>query len=147
MSRTISAILKKIGLVLLALTILAAVVLLAIGGMMGGQAECAWDGTAQAFVDTNGNRVADPGEPPLAGVAFRVDDPYNHLTEVTGRNAIISDKAGKARLSVDLPGCPHAEFEVYAQPPGGFALTTAARLHSSDAASGGTFPFGFASQK
>ncbi len=143
MPRNVSTILKRIGQGVLALIVLAAGGLLGIRGIMHGHADCAWDGTAQAFVDTNTNGTMDLGEPPLAGVAFRVDDPYNHVTNATGRSPIISDGAGRALLSVFLPGCPHAEFEIYVQAPGGYTLITAAPRHSSDAASGEIFPFGF----
>src|SRR5437762_1661632 len=75
--------------------------------------DCIWRHSAVAFVDTNGNGVRDPAEPPLKDVYFRIDDTYNHFTDVGSAH---SNVRGEADLSVWLPGCPTAEFEVHTDP-------------------------------
>lgn len=89
--------------------------------------DCLWSRKLQTFTDGNRNKVWDRGEPPLAGVAFYVDDIHNHYTDVGGD--AISDNEGKAAVGVGLPGCPKVDFEVYAQPPEGYIFTTPQRVH------------------
>jgi len=102
--------------------------------------DCGWDGKAWAFLDENANGAEDPGEPPLAGVQFKVDDVAKGLTNI-GTTAI-SDQTGKANFSVRLPGCPRVEFEVYAQAPVGYGGSTTERLTAREVA-GNVFVFGF----
>lgn len=89
-------------------------------------ADCLWVRGAEAFVDVNGNKRWDRGEPPLSRVRFHVDDTLNHFTDVAGE--AVSDAHGMTQLYVGLPGCPAVEFEVYAEVPAGYILTTPARI-------------------
>lgn len=106
-------------------------------------ADCIWDATGEAWVDENANGIWDEGEPPLEGVEFHVDDILNGHADV-GRAT--SDWDGKANISVWLPGCPKARFEVYAEPPSSYRLTTDVRLPVEGTGYGdsGPFRFGFA---
>lgn len=88
--------------------------------------DCIWPATARAWIDENQNGRWDTGEKPLAGVTFYVDDVLNRPVKV-GSDAV-SGENGEANLSVFLPGCPPRRFEVYAEPPPGYELTTRARL-------------------
>lgn len=92
-------------------------------------ADCAWFDEVNAWVDENQNGVWDPGEEPLAGVEFIIDDVRNNYQDV-GDEAI-SDEQGEAQLSVWLPGCPTVEFEISAIPPEGFQPTTPERISVS----------------
>jgi streptogramin lyase len=105
-----------------------------------GCVDCAWYASVEAWVDENANGIWDEGEPPLEGVEFHVDDVLNGYTNMG--NAI-SDWKGIARISLWLPGCPKARFEVYAEPPTGYRLTTDARLPAEGEGYGGSGPFRF----
>jgi hypothetical protein len=110
--------------------------------MIFGMADCAWSGTAQAWVDTNNNRVRDPGEPPLPGVTFHVNDTYNGYPDV-GRANGTSNWKGEAGLTVWLPGCPKVEFEVYADTPPGYRAISDAMQPADGNSTGQVFEFGF----
>ena len=88
--------------------------------------DCGWDARAVVWLDKNGNGIWDEGEQPFQGVKIFVDDTLNHYTKV-GRDSV-SDFRGAASLSVWLPGCPNVEFEIYAEPPTGYRLTTPPRV-------------------
>ena len=55
----------------------------------------------------------------------------------------MSGANGEAQLFVALPGCPRAEFEVYAQAPAGYRAATPERLVQC---ANEPFQFGFAEQ-
>ena len=105
-----------------------------------GHTDCIWSGTAQAWLDENENGVWDAGEPPLANVHFVIDDAHNNLTDV-GDEAI-SDETGQTRLTVWLPSCPRTAFEVTAESPPEYVLTSAPRL-APDEDNTVTFSFAF----
>lgn len=104
-------------------------------------ADCGWFADVQAFVDKNRNKRWDKGEPPLAGVKFHVDDILNHFTDVAGEAS--SDAQGSATLEVGLPGCPDVDFEVYADSPAGYTLTTKERVNPRDIVEDVPVLFGF----
>lgn len=101
-------------------------------------ADCAWNGKAKAWVDLNRDGKLDPGEPPLAGVAFLIDDVRNGYRKVG--NPAVSNDQGEADLMVWIPGCPATEFEVYAEPPVGYKISGPQRMRP---AIGATSSFGF----
>ena len=102
-------------------------------------ADCRWEARARAWVDENGDGSLDPGEPPLAGVQFAVDDTVNSYRNV---DKATSDASGEGRLFVFVPGCPRAEFAVRADPPAGYRLTTPSPVPATG--SNPTIQFGFA---
>lgn len=115
--------------------ILLALLLLACSG------DCFFAGSAKAWVDRDEDGVWDPGESSLPDVQFFVDDVRNQSTNV-GDEAI-SNHEGEALVYVWLPGCPSADFEIYAKPPSGYRPTTEPRI-SAHQTEEGPFLFGFA---
>jgi streptogramin lyase len=112
-----------------------------IAAQTGGYApDCMWVANSVAWIDENENGVRDASEPPFPGVTFYVDDVEN-LLENVGRG--VSDGYGEARLSVWLPGCPEATFEIYPDVPAGYRLTTPARRSADVREFDRTFEFGF----
>jgi sugar lactone lactonase YvrE len=84
-----------------------------IAAQTGGFApDCIWSATVQTWVDMNGNSLRDPSDPPLPGVTFHVNDTLNGYSDVGNANSK-TDWKGETRLSVWLPGCPNARFEIY----------------------------------
>ena len=92
----------------------------------GGTADCAWHSLAKAWVDLNRDGLVNQGEQPLRDVEIHVDDVENHLIDV-GWPAI-TDQDGEAQLNVSIPNCSNSVFEVYANFPEGFRVTTRARI-------------------
>ena len=116
----------------------------------GGISGCAWHGSAIAWIDSNHNGLLNHGEPPLSNVAIHIDDMQNDLVDV-GWPAI-TDKNGNAQLIVSNPNCSKRMFEIYADFPKGFRVTTSPRLEvtrdfSGSLSSGNTYYFGFSSDK
>jgi ligand-binding sensor domain-containing protein len=115
-----------------------------IAAMTGGfLVDCAWDATAQAWVDLDHNGKRDQNDPPLPGVMFHVDDILNKYVDVAGRTGL-SNWKGESKLSVWLPGCPSARFEIYPDTPPGYRPISEMRIAANVRSSGKTFTFGFA---
>ena len=113
-------------------------------------AGCAWHSSAKTWVDSNGDGFVNNGEPPLSKVEIHIDDVKNQLVDV-GWPAI-TDKNGDVSLNVLMLGCSDVLFEVYANTPEGYRMTTKPRievnrdfLRSSDTEN--VYYFGFASDK
>ena len=85
-------------------------------------ADCAWHSSAKAWVDSNRDGLVNNDELPLGNVTINIDDVQNQLVDVAW--PAITDKNGDARLNVSLPGCSKRIFEIYADPPQGFRVTT-----------------------
>jgi hypothetical protein len=92
----------------------------------GGVADCAWHGSAKAWIDSNRDGLVNNDESPLGNVAFHVNDVENRLVDV-GWPAI-TDKQGQTQLHVSIPNCSNSVFEIYADIPAGFRVTTRPRL-------------------
>ncbi len=95
--------------------------------------DCAWSGTAVAWIDKNKNGQREADEQPLPDVTFHVSD----------GESVVSDWKGEAVLMVWLPGCPEASFEVYPDTPANYALTTQNSLPSNARESERAYEFGF----
>ena len=93
---------------------------------VGGVADCAWHSSAKAWIDSNGDGLINHGESPLRGVEIHIDDVQNQLVHV-GWPAI-TDKYGEVYLNVSIPGCSNSVFEIYADIPAGFRVTTSPRI-------------------
>src|SRR5687767_5422479 len=93
---------------------------------VGGIVDCAWHGSAKAWVDANGDGHVNNGERPLSEVEIHIDDIQNQLVDV-GWPAI-TDKNGDARLNVLMLGCSDVLFEVYVNTPDGYRTTTEPRI-------------------
>jgi len=101
-----------------------------------------WSATAQAWVDMNGNGVRDSSDPPLPGVTFHVNDIRNGYSDV-GNGDGPSDWKGEVQLSVWLPGCPNARFEVYPDIPSGFSTLSDSKSTADAESTNMVFDFGF----
>ena len=113
-------------------------------------ADCGWHGVAITYMDVNENNHFDGDDSILPGVPVHVDDIHNHYTDVAYH--AVTDQNGITHLDVFIAGCPTVDFEVYANTPAGYKLTTAARLHVKKDFFGSldtdtTYYFGFAALK
>jgi hypothetical protein len=88
--------------------------------------DCAWHGSAQTWIDTNGDGLVNKGEPPLANVEIHIDDIQNRRIDV-GWPAV-TNKIGHVELNVTMPKCSDTVFEIYAQAPEGYRITTMPRI-------------------
>lgn len=102
-------------------------------------ADCAWSGTARAWLDENANGSRDPDEQPAAGIQFWVDDVRNGLVRMSGA---VSDAAGEAKIRVWMPGCPRVALEIYPQVPSQYRVTTPARVPVDQNQDAPVFQFG-----
>jgi hypothetical protein len=92
----------------------------------GEAADCAWYGSARAWIDSNADGLLNPDEPPLSDVQIYVED-LEH--EFMGINwPAITDKDGDVLLRVTIPGCSDTSFEIYADIPAGYRVTTRPRI-------------------
>jgi hypothetical protein len=92
----------------------------------GGVADCAWHGSAKAWIDSNRDGLVNNEESPLGNVAIHIDDVQNNLMDV-GWPAI-TDRNGNVQLNVSIPSCSNSVFEISADLPGGFRMTTRPRI-------------------
>ncbi len=83
----------------------------------------AWQGKFWAWLDENENGVWDTHEVPLQDVRFSV-------TYQTNTDHARSDWKGYAFLGTVFSECPNTTFEVYAEPPDGYRLTTTERFRA-----------------
>lgn len=114
-----------------------------IAAQTGGFApDCIWSTSVQTWVDMNGNGLRDTNDTPLPGVTFHVNDILNGYTDVGDANGP-TDWKGEARLSVWLPGCPDARFEIYADTPTGYNALSNSRPIADVRSTDKVFDFGF----
>jgi ligand-binding sensor domain-containing protein len=95
--------------------------------------DCIWSGTAVVWIDENQNGQFEASEQPLQNVVFHVSD----------GGSSTSNWKGEATLSVWLPGCPQANFEIYPEIPNGYKLTTSASISADARDLNKIFEFGF----
>ena len=90
--------------------------------------DCAWHSFAKTWVDSNGDGRMNNGERPLSEVEIHIDDVQNHRIDVGWPTS--TDKNGDARLNalVVMLGCSDVLFEVYANSPDGYRMTTKPRI-------------------
>jgi hypothetical protein len=92
----------------------------------GGIADCAWQSSARAWIDSNGDGLVNNDELPLGNVEIHIDNVQNQLVDI-GWPAI-TNKRGEVQLNASMPGCLDTVFEVYAKPPQGYRITTRPRI-------------------
>lgn len=112
--------------------------------------DCAWHGSARTWVDSNSDGLVNRGEPPLADVEIHIDDVQNRLVDV-GWPAT-TNQNGDVQLNVPMPKCSDTVFEIYAQAPEGYRITSMPRIEVNWDLWGSLSPrsvyyFGFASNK
>jgi len=116
----------------------------------GSMTDCAWYGSARAWLDSNADGLVNHGEPPLDDVKIHVNDVENGFVDV-GWPAI-TDKDGDVQFNVPIPGCLDTVFEIYVDIPEGYRITTRPRIEVTPVVgeSPGTervYYFGFASDR
>src|SRR5919198_2037817 len=93
---------------------------------VSGVADCAWHSSAKVWIDSNRDGHINNRESPLAGVSIHINDIKNNLIDV-GWPAI-TDSYGNVQLNVSTPNCSNSVFEIYADTPDGFRVTTEPRI-------------------
>ncbi|HKG53770.1 MAG TPA: hypothetical protein VKB04_05885 [Anaerolineales bacterium] len=93
---------------------------------VGGVADCAWHGSAKTWIDSNRDGLVNDDESLLGNVTIHIDDVENQLMDI-GWPAI-TDPYGDAQLHVSIPSCSNSAFELYADIPEGFRVTTRPRI-------------------
>ena len=88
----------------------------------GGVADCAWHGSAKAWIDSNRDGLINNDESPLGNIAIHINDVENRFVDVAW--PAITDKHGQVQLNVSIPNCSNSVFEIYADIPEGFHVTT-----------------------
>jgi hypothetical protein len=151
MSRLLEFFLGSILMTMLAISLLVFSVLHYILGT-GSVDDCAWHSSAKTWVDANGDGLINTGERPLSAVEIHIDDVQNQRIDVGWPT--ITDKNGDARLTalVLMLGCSDVLFEVYANPPEGYRITTKPRIEVNRDVSGSfdtesVYYFGFTPDK
>ncbi|HXQ36756.1 MAG TPA: hypothetical protein VN843_22275 [Anaerolineales bacterium] len=117
---------------------------------VGSVVDCAWHGSARAWIDSNGDGLVNKGEPPLRDVEIHIDDVQNRLIDV-GWPAT-TNQNGNTQLNVPMPKCSDTVFEIYARTPEGYRITTMPRIEVNWDFWGSLSPqsvyyFGFVSNK
>jgi hypothetical protein len=115
-----------------------------------GIVDCSWHGFARTWLDVNGDGLVNNGEPPFSDVEISVDDVQNQLVDI-GWPAI-TDKNGEVQFNVPVPDCSDTIFEIYADTPQGYRITTIPRIEVNRNFWGSMIPqsvyyFGFVSEK
>lgn len=112
--------------------------------------DCAWQGSAKAWIDSNRDGLLNTGEPPLSDVEIHIKDVRNQLFDLSW--PVITDRKGDVQFELSLPGCSNTIFEISVEIPNGYRTTTRSRLeiHTDVSSSPGTQPvyyFGFVSDE
>ena len=92
----------------------------------GDAVDCAWYGSARAWIDSNADGRINPDEPPLSDVQIHVDALQNQFSSISW--PAITGKDGDVQLSVSIPGCSDTSFEIYVDIPTGYRVTTRPRI-------------------
>jgi hypothetical protein len=92
-------------------------------------ADCTWQGSARAWIDSNGDGRVGANEPPLGGVEMYVEQDQFQLIDL--RLPVITDRNGDVQFNVSLPACSKTLFEIYVNVPQGYRITTRPRIEVS----------------
>ena len=89
---------------------------------VGSVADCSWQASARAWIDSNGDGLPNPGEPPLTDVRIHIDHLQNQSGNLSwpGR----TDQNGEVQFDISMPGCPDTLLEIYTEIPEGYRVTT-----------------------
>ncbi|SRR6266498_1162990 len=117
---------------------------------MSGVTDCAWHSSARTWIDSNGDGLVNNGEPPLNNVEIHIDDVENQLVNIGWPR--ITNKHGDVQLNALIPGCSDTLFEIYADTPEGYRMTTKPRIEVNrdfwgSLGSEGIYYFGFRPEK
>ncbi|RPJ23680.1 MAG: hypothetical protein EHM33_20230 [Chloroflexi bacterium] len=87
--------------------------------------DCAWHGSARAWIDSNRDGRIDQDEPPLDHVEIHVQDVRNQFVVAGDAGwSAITDKDGDVQFNIPIPDCTDTVFEIYADIPNGYQVTT-----------------------
>ena len=116
----------------------------------GSIAECAWQASAKAWIDSNGDGHINRGEPPLSDVEIHIKDIQHQLLDLSW--PVITDKDGAVQFDLSLPRCSNTVFEISVEIPDGYQITTRPRLEVNadvlnNPDSERVYYFGFISEK
>ena len=89
-------------------------------------ADCVWQGSAKAWIDSNGDGLVNSGEPPLSNVEIHIDDVQNQRMNVSW--PLITDHDGDVQFNVTIPGCSNTIFQIYVEIPDRYRMTTKPRI-------------------
>ena len=92
----------------------------------GGITDCAWQGSARAWLDLNGDGRINHNEPPLRDVEIHVNDLENQFMNVSW--PAVTDKDGDVQFNVPIPGCADTLLEISVDIPAGYRITTKSRI-------------------
>jgi hypothetical protein len=92
----------------------------------GDVTDCAWFGSARAWIDSNADGRIDPDEPPLSDVKIHVDDVQNQFLDVSW--PAITDRDGDVQFNVSIPGCSDTLLAISVDIPEGYRITTRPRI-------------------
>lgn len=110
--------------------------------------DCAWQASAKAWIDTNGDGLLNSDEPPLSDVEIYITDVQDQLFDL--RWPVLTDKDGDVQFDIALPGCSNTVFEISVEIPAGYRTTTRSRFEvnadvSSNPITEHVYYFGFVS--
>jgi hypothetical protein len=88
--------------------------------------DCAWQGSARTWIDSNQDGLITRGESAFGGVRIHVEDEAIRLAEA-GWSAV-TDKDGDVQFNIPIPGCVNTVFQIYADVPAGYRLITRPRI-------------------
>lgn len=113
-------------------------------------ADCAWQASARTWIDSNRDGLLSRGERPFGDVEIHVDDLENQLADA-GWTAV-TDKDGDVQFNIPMPGCLDTVFEISAEIPEGYRVTTRPRIEVSSYVWGGpgresVYYFGFVAER
>jgi hypothetical protein len=116
----------------------------------GDIADCDWQASAKAWIDSNGDGLVNSGEPPLSNVEIYVHDLQNQLFDLSW--PVITDQEGDVQFNLSLPRCSKTIFEIYVEIPEGYRVTTRPRIEVNpevleNSGSEPVYYFGFISDK
>ena len=92
----------------------------------GNVLDCAWYGSARAWIDSNADGQIDPDEPPLSDVKVHVDDVKSQFLDVSW--PAVTNQYGDVQFSVSIPGCSDTRLEISVEIPEGYRITTRPRI-------------------
>ncbi len=99
---------------------------------LGSTIDCAWHASAKAWVDLNGDGLVDRGEPPLDNVKIHVNDIESRLIPLGAPGwTAVTDQDGNVQFNIPIPGCEDTTFEIYADVPENYRMTTKPRLEAN----------------
>jgi hypothetical protein len=91
-----------------------------------GTSDCAWYGSARAWIDSNADGRPNPDEQPLSDVQIHVDHGQNQFFNID--LPVVTDRDGDVQLNVSIPGCSDTALEIYVDIPEGYRATTKPRI-------------------